>query len=211
MFLIQHLHHQYQQKNILQVENWQAEQGTHWLLIGESGSGKTTLLHLLAGLLPIQKGEIQIAQQSIKDLKGTKLDRFRAKHVGLIFQKPHLIPTLTVLQNLSLAQYLAGIRQNSKLCKEVLEKLQLSDKQKSLPHQLSQGEAQRVSVARAILNQPAVILADEPTASLDDKNALQVIELLKTQAQQYQATLLIATHDQRVKTHFSHCYELKNE
>lgn len=210
MLHIQNLQHLYQNKKVLEINDWQVSQGEQCLLLGDSGSGKTTLLHCIAGLLKPSKGKIFIHQQDLTQLKGAALDKFRAKNIGLIFQKPHLIQTLSVLQNLLLAQYAAGIRQDTKHCESVLMQLQLSHRKNALPKQLSQGEAQRVSVGRALLNQPQLLLADEPTASLDDKNALQVIELLKQQAKISQATLVIATHDRRVKDAFEKRLDLSS-
>ncbi|MDX2305355.1 MAG: ATP-binding cassette domain-containing protein [Microscillaceae bacterium] len=187
---------------MLQIPAWHSNQGEHWLLLGNSGSGKTTLLHSLGGLLSIQSGTVIVAERDWKSMKGSQRDRFRARHIGLIFQKAHLIHTLNVFKNLILAQYLAGIKPDPKRCEEVLDHLNMLSHRNAYPRQLSEGEKQRVSVARAVLNSPSVLLADEPTASLDDENARQVILLLKEQANLHQATLLIATHDQRIKEHF---------
>ncbi len=208
MFQIHQLKHTYQQRLVLDVPSWEAQKGQHWLLLGNSGSGKTTLLHLLGGLRQIQEGEIHIAEQDLRQLKESKLDRFRARNIGLVFQKPHLVATLTVLNNLLLAQYMAQVKQDKEMCYEILKQLNLQHRAQAYPHQLSQGEAQRVSVARALLNQPEIILADEPTASLDDQNAQEVVQLLKQQAEAQTSTLVIATHDQRVKQHFSLIYQL---
>ncbi|EAY27269.1 ABC transporter ATP-binding protein [Microscilla marina] len=208
MFAIQEVIHKYGDKTVLQAPNWSAAQGEQWLLLGNSGSGKTTLLHILGGLLRPTSGQVQMAGQSLQTLQGSQLDKFRAKNIGLVFQKPHLIQTLTVLDNLLLAQYLAGVKQSKARCMDVLEQLGMQTHKKSYPNKLSQGEMQRVSVARAVLNAPKVLLADEPTASLDDHNTVQVINLLKQQAQAVNATLVIATHDQRVKTEISQVYEL---
>jgi putative ABC transport system ATP-binding protein len=199
MIHLKNLAHFFQQNQVLNIPEWTAEQGEHWLLLGNSGSGKTTLLHILAGLRQASKGEVIVLGQNIQEVKGAKLDRFRARNIGLVFQRPHLIQTLTVMQNLQLAQYMAGLKQDKNRCEEVLKQLNIWEKRKSYPNKLSQGQAQRVSVARAVLNHPKILLADEPTASLDDANTQQVIDLLKTQALQYQASLIIATHDQRIK------------
>ncbi len=202
MFRIESLRHQYQQEEVLNLPNWEAQQGEAWLLLGSSGSGKTTLIHALSGIRLPSKGKIWIKDTLITALSEAQRDQFRAKNIGLIFQKAHLIATLNVLQNLVLAQYLAGMKQDKPKCMQILAQLGLSEKAKAYPHQLSQGQIQRISVARAVLNQPTLLIADEPTASLDDENATQVVALLKSQAQKWNATLLIATHDQRVKQHF---------
>ncbi|OJJ15593.1 ABC transporter ATP-binding protein [marine bacterium AO1-C] len=208
MFILKKVTHKYGDKTILQATDWAASQGEHWLLLGNSGSGKTTLLHIMGGLLKPTNGEIEIAGQNLQQVSGSKLDRFRAQHIGLVFQKPHLIQTLTVLDNLLLAQYMAGVKKNKQRCLEVLTQLNMEHHRKSYPNKLSQGEMQRVSVARAVLNNPKVLLADEPTASLDDENTVQVIQLLQQQAQAVNATLVIATHDQRVKAEIDKVFQL---
>ncbi|WP_226390480.1 ABC transporter ATP-binding protein [Penaeicola halotolerans] len=190
----------YTKSKLFEIEDLEISSGQHIALLGQSGSGKTTLLHIIGGLLAPERGEVSLAGQSIYALSGSKLDTFRATHIGLVFQKPHLIKALNVADNLKLTQYLAGLPQDNERIKEVLTNLGLADKLKSQINELSQGEAQRVSIARALLNRPKLILADEPTASLDDLNSAKVIDLLKSQADQYGATLIIATHDQRVKS-----------
>ncbi len=164
MFQINNLQHSYQKQKVLDIEHWEAQQGEHWLVLGGSGSGKTTLLHILAGLRKPTQGEVKIAQTIVTELSGAKLDQFRGQNIGLVFQKPHLVQTLTVLQNMLLAQYMAGLRQNRQHCEAVLKTLNILDKKNSYPNRLSQGQAQRVSVARAVLNQPSILLADEPTS-----------------------------------------------
>jgi len=184
---------------LLSFPDWQVEQGAHALILGSSGSGKTTLMHLLAGLLRPTQGRVEIGREDLSRLKGTDLDRYRGRYIGLVFQKPHLLASLSLEQNLLLAQYLAGLKQDTHRVAQVLEVLGLSHRKKALVHTLSQGEAQRASIARAVLNDPLVILADEPTSSLDDENCARVLTTLQEQAKRYDATLVIATHDQRVK------------
>ncbi|MCU0436485.1 MAG: ATP-binding cassette domain-containing protein [Raineya sp.] len=207
MFEISGLTHEYQAQTVLAVEKWQAGQGEQWLVLGKSGSGKSTLLHILAGLLKPSKGKVKIKDTFIESLKSSDLDSFRAQNIGIVFQKPHLIQTLTVLENLLLVPYLAR-KGNKQQIISILESLNMAHKQKSYPNQLSQGELQRISIARAIIHNPVLLLADEPTASLDDENAHNAIGLLQNKAQEIGATLLIATHDQRVKNSFSHTYIL---
>ena len=177
-------------------------QGSHWLLLGQSGCGKTTLLHLLAGLMPPDSGSIQVQGQDLTALQGKALDQFRGQHIGVIFQQSHLIKALTVEENLRTAQFLAGKAQDRDKIKSVLSKLNLSDKLQSRPQNLSLGEQQRVAIARALINDPVLILADEPTSSLDDHNCQEVVELLLEQSQNFNATLLIVTHDGRLKALF---------
>ncbi|MEM6261431.1 MAG: ATP-binding cassette domain-containing protein [Bacteroidota bacterium] len=168
------------------------------LVLGTSGRGKTTLLHLIAGLIPLQQGEVHIGGYSLKKLKGQTLDQFRGANVGLIFQQPHFIRSLTVAENLLLAQQLAGNSPSKKRVQTLLGRLGIGEYANRLPRFLSVGEQQRASIARALVNQPSVILADEPTSSLDDQNAHKVATLLAEQAQLEDAALLIVTHDQRL-------------
>ncbi len=176
--------------------------GGHLLLLGPSGCGKTTLLHLLAGLLRPAGGRVEVAGTSLSALGTGPLDRFRGRHIGLVFQRPHLIASLTVQENLLLAQRLAGLRPDQGRVGELLHRLGLSPKAHRRPRQLSQGEQQRAIIARALLNRPQVLLADEPTSSLDDQNAQAVAALLAEQAAAEQAALLVVTHDRRLQDLF---------
>lgn len=188
----------------LQFPDLKANKGEHWLIIGQSGCGKTTLLHLLAGLLTPKEGKIVIRDTDITQLSGAKLDKFRGQHIGVVFQKPHFVKSLNVEENLNLAQYLAGVTQDKQRVSQMLQRLNLAHKQTARTDELSEGEKQRVAIARALLNQPAIILADEPTSALDDKNCDEVIQLLKSEAEEQQSTLFIVTHDQRLKDQFEH-------
>lgn len=174
--------------------------GEHCLILGESGRGKTTLLHLLGGLLRGYEGSIEVDGTELKSLTEVKLDHFRGKKIGFIFQRNHLINALTVEKNLAMAPYLAGLQINHRQVDEVLTSLGLYEKKASSVTKLSQGQAQRVAIARAVLNNPTVILADEPTSALDDKTCERVIDLLIEVAGERKATLLIATHDQRLRS-----------
>lgn len=182
--------------------------GDQFLLLGESGSGKTTLLHLLGGLLKSQQGTIEVNGTSISNLNERELDRFRGKHYGFIFQRNHLLGALTIEQNLLLAPYLAGLAQDKSRVEEVLVQLGIADQKKKRIQELSLGQAQRVAIARAVLNKPSVILADEPTSALDDRSCDRVSELLISVAQQNRATLIIATHDQRLKNRIHNLIQL---
>ena len=173
------------------------------LILGPSGCGKTTLLHLLSGLLTPQQGRIEIGQTPINTLSAAGLDQFRGQHIGLVFQKPHLISALTITQNLLLAQNLAGMPQNAAQIAKLLEQLQLSHRANAKPQALSQGEQQRATIARAVLNRPQLLLADEPTAHLDDANCYAVAHLLKNHAHNANAALVIVTHDTRLKSIFT--------
>lgn len=208
MFELQQLHHRYDGTEALRVEAWSAEQGAHCLLLGPSGSGKTTLLHILAGILRPTSGRACIAGQDISQLSKTGLDRFRGRNIGIVLQRLHLLPSLTVAQNVQLAQYLAGLPQDHARVREVLSGLDLADKADVRPHTLSHGQAQRAAIARAVVNRPRLLLADEPTSNLDDMRCAQALDLLLAQATACGATLVIATHDQRVKSRVSNQFQL---
>jgi ABC-type lipoprotein export system ATPase subunit len=182
--------------------------GEQFLLLGESGSGKTTLLHLLGGLLKSQQGSISVNGTEITQLSESALDHFRGQHYGFIFQRNHLISALSVEKNLLMAPFLAGLKQDQGRVGEVLTQLGIIEKKKSAIRELSVGQAQRVAIARAILNKPALILADEPTSALDDKNCDRVSDLLLSVAEQNNATLIIATHDQRLKNKIKNLIQL---
>jgi len=190
-------YYQADQKFILPDISLQA--GEELLILGRSGSGKTTLLNIIAGLLKPIKGDVNVDGVSIYGLSGAKLDKFRGKHLGIIFQKPHILSPLTVEENLKLANFFVG--QKGEKNETLLKELGIYEKRKAKVNTLSEGEAQRVSIARALANSPKLILADEPTASLDDYNASVVIRLLQEQAKKFNAALIIVTHDQRVKEH----------
>ena len=209
MFNLQNLTHAYNGATVMNVASWQAEQGAQWLMLGPSGSGKTTLLHVLAGILRPTGGQVTVADQNLGVLSPSALDRFRGKQIGIVLQRLHLIDSLTVLNNLLLAQYMAGETQNPARAREVLASLDLGDKANARPHELSHGQAQRVAVARAVVNKPRLLLADEPTSNLDDARCVQVLDLLLDQAKACGATLVIATHDQRIKSRVPNHYELK--
>lgn len=194
------LAHPYNDAKRLSFADLSIAQGEHWLLLGESGSGKTTLLHLLGGLLRCREGKIEMNGTDLTQLSESALDHFRGKNIGFIFQRNHLISSLSVENNLLMAPFLAGLTQDRKRITEVLDQLNLSEKRQANVKELSQGQAQRVAIARAVLNRPSVILADEPTSALDDRNCARVIDLLLDVASLNRATLVVATHDQRLKS-----------
>ena len=202
MITIQELNFGYSDHKILSIPQLEVKDDEHLMILGKSGSGKTTMLHILGGLLAPNEGKVIIGQSDIYQLSSTQRDKYRGQNIGLIFQKPHLIAALSGQDNLLLAQYLSGTAQDKGRVSEVLEELDLGEKRQKKVKNLSQGEQQRVTIARAVINRPRVILADEPTASLDDDNALRVIRMLKAKAKAYKAALVIATHDQRVKDEF---------
>mgnify|MGYP003394465219 CR=1 FL=1 len=208
MFEVRDLQHAYDGAQALQIASFCAQRGEHWLVLGRSGSGKSTLLHILAGLLRPTRGSVIVTGQRLDELKPAQLDRFRGQNIGIVLQQLHLVRTLTVEKNVLLAQYLSGMGQDRRRVAEVLASLDLADKGGAYPHQLSHGQAQRVAVARAVVNRPALLLADEPTSNLDDERCMQALDLLQTQAGACNATLLIATHDQRITTRVANQFSL---
>ncbi len=199
MIEIRDLEHAYDGAAVLRLKAWRADTGEHWLVLGPSGSGKSTLLHIIAGLLRPTRGEVAVAGERVDSLSAAAVDGFRGRHVGIVLQQLHLMSSLTIEKNILLAQYLAGVAQDRKRVADVLASVGLSDKARAYPYQLSHGQAQRVAVARAVVNRPRVLLADEPTSNLDDERCMQALELLEHQAMSCGATLLIATHDQRIR------------
>lgn len=178
------------------------------LLLGPSGRGKSTLLHLLTGILPLQSGEIKLGEFSFVDKSPSAIDRFRGSEIGLVFQKPHFFPALTVLENLMVKSVGNSIKVHKKEAISLLEELGIGDQANKNINHLSVGQQQRVSIARALLGKPQFIFADEPTSSLDDENARRVIELLDKITQQHKAQLIVVTHDQRVKNQFNTAIQL---
>ena len=198
----------YEGKPVLDFKGLELPKGGQCLLVGNSGSGKTTLLYAIAGLNPVIKGKIIINGTEVTALSEARQDHFRGQNIGIIFQTLHLVKSLTVLENLLLASYLAGYPQDTDGVIALLKKLGIENKKDAMPSELSQGQAQRVGIARAVLNKPKLILADEPTSSLDDKNCAEVIALIKQVANDNGASLVIATHDARVKAHFSNVIKI---
>jgi putative ABC transport system ATP-binding protein len=209
MLVTKDLRYTYQgASSALQFPDIQCQTGEQWLLLGQSGSGKTTLLHLLAGLRTPQSGTIQVNEVVLNRLPARELDHYRGRNIGVVFQQAHFVRALTVAENLLLAQKLAGAAPDRHAVEEMLAHLNVAHKMHVPTSQLSVGEQQRVNIARAMINQPSVILADEPTSALDDSNTAQVIELLRREAEAANATLLIVTHDNRLKTSFDQQIEL---
>jgi ABC-type lipoprotein export system ATPase subunit len=208
MIRVQRLAHRYGSNTVLSLPEWTVARGEQWLVLGRSGSGKTTLLHVLAGLIRPSEGEVTVSGSRIFSLENSRVDRWRGATVGILLQALHLVGHLDVRGNLRLAQYLAHLPQEDARIDETLAALGVADKGARKPAELSQGERQRVALARAVVNRPKLLLADEPTANLDDDSAARAIELLQAQAGRHGATLVVATHDARVKERFGKKLEL---
>lgn len=192
------LQYQYTNGPLLTFPDVDVVQGAVLLLTGPSGCGKSTWLALAAGLVPPTAGSLTVADQPLQSLQAVASDAWRAKAIGFLPQKLHLSAALTVQQNLAMAQWAAGQTEDATSIRNALQSLGVADLAQRKPAQLSGGQAQRVALARAVLLQPRVILADEPTASLDDEAAADAVQLLLQTVQRLNATLVIATHDARV-------------
>lgn len=167
-------------------------------IIGPSGSGKSTLLHLLGGVDRPTSGKVFVDNTDIYDLNETQLAIFRRRQIGLIYQFYNLIPILTVEENMTLPLLLDGHKVDQKQFEEIAGILNLQNRLQHLPNQLSGGQQQRVSIGRALISNPAIMLADEPTGNLDSKNTAEIIDLLKRFNKTYQQTLIVITHDERI-------------
>jgi len=189
------------QHKILNQLNLSVPAAQHLALLGDSGSGKTTLLHILAGLLPIDSGSVNVNNQELSLLNDKKLAFYR-RRIGLIFQHYQLLDCLTVKQNILFQHKLNYANQPAIEFEHLVETLGLYNKLYALPHQLSGGEQQRVGIARALLNKPQIIFADEPTGNLDQKRSHQVVELLTGLCREREINLVMVTHSQQLTDYF---------
>lgn len=175
--------------------SFSVDEGEFVAIVGASGSGKSTLLHLLGGVDRPTSGKVMINGEDIYQLSDDALAIFRRRQVGIIYQFYNLIPILNVVENITLPCDLDGKRVDKKYLKNLLNTLGLSDRQTHLPNQLSGGQQQRVSIGRALINDPAIILADEPTGNLDSKSGEEILTLMKLSNQKYHQTIIMITHD----------------
>jgi putative ABC transport system ATP-binding protein len=208
MLEIRDLHHEYGGRRVLSVREWSVPQGEASLVIGPSGSGKSTLIGIVAGLVSPTAGRVGVAGEEITSMGALARDAFRAANIGLVPQTLHLIGVVSVRDNLRIAQRLAGRAVDDGAIDVVLGSLGIEGLAGNKARDLSVGEAQRVAIARAVVNRPRLLLADEPTSALDDANCDKALALLRGQAAACAATLVIATHDQRVRGHFTRTLEL---
>tara|TARA_A100001234_G_scaffold95377_1_gene84080 strand:+ start:77 stop:700 length:624 start_codon:yes stop_codon:yes gene_type:complete len=206
MFLrVKNLEFKVANKTILNKQNFSVSKSKHLIISGSSGSGKTTLMNLMSGLLKPTSGFITFEDNDFSKLTEENIDQIRSKNFGFIFQRLHLIKHLTVEQNI-----LLGLNKDqSPNIDELLDDIGLKNKHTQLAKNLSFGESQRVAIARGIINSPKVIFADEPTSSLDDKNTKKVLELIFFQAKKNNSTIIISSHDERVKKFFKKPQEIK--
>ena len=178
--------------------SFSVEKGQFVAIIGPSGSGKSTLLHILGGVDRPTAGKVYLEGQNVFAQNEDQLAIFRRRQVGLIYQFYNLIPVLNVTENITLPVLMDGRKVNQERLKELIATLNLKGREKHLPNQLSGGQQQRVSIGRALMNSPAVVLADEPTGNLDSKNSQEIVELLKLSNRQYGQTLIVITHDENI-------------
>lgn len=178
--------------------SFSVDKGEFVAVIGPSGSGKSTLLHIIGGVDTPTSGKVYIDGTDIYRLNQSKLAIFRRRQIGLIYQFYNLIPVLNVEENITLPLLLDGRKEDKNRLQELLVTLGLEDRIDHLPNQLSGGQQQRVSIGRALINNPALVLADEPTGNLDSKNSEEIISLLKLYNKKYNQTLIIITHDERI-------------
>lgn len=178
--------------------SFSVEEGEFVAIIGSSGSGKSTLLHILGGVDNPTAGKVYMNGQDVYAQKEEQLAIFRRRQVGIIYQFYNLIPILNAEENMTLPLLMDGRKVNRQYLQELIRILKLDGKEKHLPNQLSGGQQQRVSIGRALMTSPAVVLADEPTGNLDSKNSQDIIDLLKHSNEQYEQTLIVITHDEKV-------------
>lgn len=190
-------------EEVLSLDGLDLEANGNVLIIGPSGCGKTTLLYLIAGLLLPSRGKIVIRGQDLTQLTPAQRDRFRGSHIGIVLQQFHLLPSLTALQNLLVAQSAVGRPVDRAGALAMLSALGVNARPDAFPHELSVGQQQRVAIARALVNRPALLLADEPTSNLDDESCAAVADLLLGASQEHHTSLVIATHDSRIRDRFA--------
>ncbi|CDG83248.1 ABC transporter ATP-binding protein [Janthinobacterium agaricidamnosum] len=198
MLSISQFSYAYQARSVLAIDEFHLPRGQHALLLGPSGSGKSTLLHLLAAVLTPQQGRIEVGGINLSALAPRAADAWRGRNIGFLPQQLALISSLSARDNVLLPAYASNQAPDFARAASLLASLDLADKIDSYPHQLSQGQRQRVAIARAMYLQPSLILADEPTANLDDQACATVVRLLVHQARQANASLVIASHDARL-------------
>ncbi len=182
-------------------------------ITGPSGSGKTTLMNIVGLVDRPDRGQVYVLGRDTMSMSEKELSAFRNENIGFVFQYHYLIPELTALENICIPILIAkknASREDEKKCLQVLEYVGLSEKVSSLPSELSGGERQRVAVARAIINEPAIILADEPTGSLDRENKMKIMELFTSIRNRYRTTILIATHDMSLLKYMDRVYRIEN-
>ena len=200
--------HRIADRTILNLPQFQVARGEHVLILGPSGSGKSTLINVLTGLITPTSGTVVIDGQPMTAASPPQRDALRRSHIGLVFQTLRLVSALTVRQNLSLAQTLATGKSDPARISLLIQQVGLSHRANARPRELSQGESQRAAIARALCADPVLLVADEPTSALDDANATSMIDLLLESAAASGSTVVIATHDRRIRGRFPRTLDL---
>lgn len=209
MIEVKGLEHQYaNQEKAIQYPDFECPAGQGLLLIGPSGCGKSTLLHILGGFLKPSRGDVVLKSRHFHAMTAKERNHFRQQNIGMVFQRHHFIQSLNVLENLKYTAFFsqANIEEGNLL--GLLDFLEIKDLQNQAVDTLSEGQKQRLSVARALVHRPAILLADEPTSSLDDRNCDLVASLLKKTQKEFNSTLVIVSHDHRLLPYFAHKKEL---
>jgi ABC-type lipoprotein export system ATPase subunit len=199
---------------VLNIPEFEIQEAEQIALKGRSGSGKTTFLNVISGILSPYEGSVVLAGKELKDLSESQRDVFRGEHIGFIFQTFHLLDGFTALENVVLGSVFAGNpEEETSSVKDralkLLKQVGLDHRENHLPRMMSSGEQQRVAIARALINKPRIILADEPTGSLDEKNSSEVLELIRNLSSESKAALLLVTHDPSVMERFKKVVDLK--
>jgi putative ABC transport system ATP-binding protein len=202
------LRYRYTGEKELVFPDLMCRQGEHMLITGKSGVGKTTLLHLLGGLRRVQEGALRIKGEDLAAMNNKERDKFRGEHIGFILQQPLFIQSVDAFENVLTAQYFGKGKTDREFAEALMGELDIAGLRNKKTSELSGGERQRLSIARALSTKPYLVLADEPTSSLDDENAEKVVNLLIGEAEQNDATLIIVTHDSRLKNHFKNHVQL---
>ena len=205
---ISNLEFQYDQP-LLNIDDFEISSGECVGVLGPSGCGKTTFMHLIAGLLKPAQGQVLINGTDITQLSEGQIDRIRGQHIGIVFQRLHLVPAISVIDNLLLAQRLARAPIDREYALGLLEQLGIADLANQKPHQLSQGQAQRAAIARSVAHRPTLLVADEPTSALDDDNAADAMTVLRELTVNTSAALIVVTHDERVRNRVDRVFSLE--
>lgn len=205
---IDNLAFSYDESPLLAIDRFDVSVHESVAVLGPSGCGKTTFMHLIAGLLRPQKGSIQINGTDITRLTEGAIDRIRGQYMGIVFQRLHLVPSISVIDNLLLAQRLSRSPIDRTYAESLLARLGLEDLEDQMPSRISQGQAQRVAIARSVAHRPSLLVADEPTSALDDRNAAEAVNVLRDLTDSTGAALVIVTHDERVRSRMDRVFDL---